>query len=66
MKKFGIVLQYELKEYFNNKGFVIFTLLLALGGAVLLFLPRFIDLSGFTGVQAEGGSRQEAGIRPVS
>ena len=61
MKKFGIVLQYELKEYFNNKGFVIFTLLLALGGAVLLFLPRFIDLSGFTGVQAEGGSRQEAG-----
>ncbi|MCI8566548.1 MAG: ABC transporter permease [Lachnospiraceae bacterium] len=56
MKKFGIVLRYELSEYFNSKGFVIFTLLLALGGAVLLFLPRFIDLSGFTGVQTVGGA----------
>ena len=56
MKKFGIVLGYELREYFNSKGFVIFTLLLALGGAILLFLPRFIDLSGFTGVQVIGGS----------
>lgn len=58
MKKFGIVLQYELNEYFNNKGFVIFTVILALAGAVVLFLPRFIDMSGFTGVETTVSSGQ--------
>lgn len=50
MKKFGIVLRYELKEYFNNKGFMTFTVLLSVVGAVLLCLPRFMNLSAFTGV----------------
>ncbi len=50
MKNFWIVLKYELKEYFASKGFVAFTLILAIGGAILLSLPRFIDMSGFTGV----------------
>lgn len=50
MKKFLIVLQYELKEYFSSKGFVAFTLVLAVAGALLLCLPRFIDMSDFTGV----------------
>ncbi len=50
MKSFWIVLKYELKEYFASKGFVAFTLLLALGGIILLSLPRFIDMSEFTGV----------------
>lgn len=53
MKKFGIVLKYELKEYFSNKGFMMLTILLALAGAVLLCLPRFIDMSAFTGVGTE-------------
>lgn len=66
MKKFGIVLQYELKEYFHNKGFVIFTLLLALGGAILLFLPRFIDLSGFTGVEPDNGYETNEGSQTGS
>ncbi|MDE6608899.1 MAG: ABC transporter permease [Lachnospiraceae bacterium] len=50
MKSFWIVLKYELKEYFTSKGFVAFTLLLAIGGIILSFLPRFIDMSDFTGV----------------
>lgn len=54
MRKFGIVLKYELKEYFTNKSFMIITLLLALAGSVVLFLPRFVDLSDFTGVQVTG------------
>ena len=54
MRKFGIVLKYELKEYFSSKGFMIITILIALAGSVLLFLPRFVDLSGFTGVQVVG------------
>ncbi len=54
MRKIGIVLKYELKEYFASKGFMAFTLLLAIGAAVLLFLPRFVDMSGMTGVQVVG------------
>lgn len=50
MKKFWIVLTYELKEYFSSKSFVLITLLIAAAGVILLFLPRFIDLSDFTGV----------------
>ncbi len=55
MRKFSIVLKYELKEYFSNKAFMALTLALALLGGVLLFLPRFVDMSGFTGVKVVGG-----------
>jgi len=54
MRKFLIVLQYEMKEYFGNKTFMIITLLLAFGGAFLLFLPRVIDMSSITGVNKSG------------
>lgn len=59
MNKFIVVLQYELKEYFKNKGFMILTFALALGGAFLLFLPRFIDMSGITGV----GVKEEVEVK---
>lgn len=55
MRKFSIVLKYELKEYFSNKAFMALTIVLALLGAALLFLPRFVDMSGFTGVKVVGG-----------
>ena len=58
MRKFWIVLKYELRDYLNSKGFVAMTLLLAIAGAVLLFLPRFVDMSGFTGVQIVGNGSQ--------
>ena len=51
MRKFLIILESELKEYLSAKGFMIFTILIAVIGAGLLCLPRFIDLSDFTGVQ---------------
>ena len=54
MRKFGIVLKYELKEYFSSKGFMALTFVIAFLGAALLFLPRFIDMSDFTGVQVVG------------
>ena len=54
MRKFGIVLKYELKEYFGSKGFMVLTFIIAFLGAALLFLPRFIDMSDFTGVQVVG------------
>lgn len=55
MRKFVIVLKYELKEYFSNKAFMGLTVLLALLGVGMLFLPRFVDMSGFTGVKIVGG-----------
>lgn len=59
MRKFGIVLKYELIEYFSNKSFMIITILLALASAVTLFLPRFVDMSDFTGVQVTGSEKTE-------
>jgi len=52
MRKFLIVLQYELKEYVRNRSFVIITLLLALVGGLVLFAPRVIDMSGFLGTSS--------------
>jgi ABC-2 type transport system permease protein len=42
MKKFYVVLIYELKELISNKTFVIVTIALALGSILLLSLPSFI------------------------
>ncbi len=47
MKKFLTVLEFELKNYFGSKSFMVLTLLLAFLGAGVLFLPRFADF-GFT------------------
>lgn len=59
MKRFWIVLKYELKEYFTNKVFMGLTLVLVVLGAAALFLPRFVDMSGFTGVEVVGGGSGE-------
>lgn len=59
MRKFAIVLKYELKEYFSNKIFMGLTIFLALLGVGVLFLPRFVDMSGFTGVKIVGGTDEE-------
>ncbi len=51
MRKFGIVLKYELKEYLANKGFMAVTIILTVVGILIMFLPRVFDMSDFTGVQ---------------
>ena len=58
MRKFVIVLKYELKEYFSNKVFIGLTIFLAALGAGILFLPRFVDMSGFTGVKIVGSQEE--------
>lgn len=58
MKRFMIVLKFELKEYFTSKAFMGLTIALAVLGAVLLTLPRFVDMSGFTGVAVTGGGEE--------
>ena len=64
MKGFGIVLKYELKEYFTNKVFMGLTVALVVLGAAALFLPRFVDMSGFTGGPVAGGAK-ESGEKEV-
>lgn len=59
MRNFWIILEYELKEYFSSKGFMIFTVLLAVGGALLLCLPRVMDMSSVTGVVIEGVAKED-------
>ena len=59
MRRFGIVLGYELKEYFASRLFMGLTVALAAAGAVLLFLPRVVDMSGFTGVQIVGNGGED-------
>ena len=66
MRKLGVVLKYELKEYFGSKAFMMITLLIAVGGALLLCLPRFIDLSDFTGVGGEPDTVQNVQDVPES
>lgn len=52
MRKFSIVLKYELKEYLKNKSFVIITLLLAVIGGLALFAPRVFNMSGLLGTSS--------------
>ena len=59
MRRFLIVLKYELKEYFTNKVFMGLTAALVILGAAALFLPRLVDMSGFPGVQVTGSDEDE-------
>ena len=49
MKKFLIVLEYELLNYFKNKSYMITTVLIAVIAGALMFLPRVFDMSDFLG-----------------
>lgn len=59
MKKFLIVLEFELKEYLKNKAFVITTLLIAFLGAGVLFLPSLFDMSKYLPVPSPDGVVKE-------
>lgn len=59
MKKIWLVLEFELKEYLRNKMFVGSTLLIAVLGAILLFLPTLFDLSGVLPVPSKGNTVAE-------
>lgn len=46
MKQFGKILKFELKNYFANKTFVGVTVFLMAAIAVVMFFPRFFEISG--------------------
>jgi len=58
MKKFLVVLQYELTNYFKNKSYMISTILLIALVGIGMFLPRFFDMSGILGTPPKTESGQ--------
>lgn len=58
MKKFLVVLQYELKNYFKNKSYMISTIFLIALVGIGMFLPRFFDMSGILGTPQKTESGQ--------
>lgn len=59
MKKFFTVLQFELLNYFKNKTYITTTVLIGIVIAIILTLPRFIDMSEFLGVPIDALENQE-------
>jgi len=49
MKKFAVVFSFELKNYIQNKSYMITTIIIAVILAAIMFLPRVIDMSDMTG-----------------
>ncbi len=49
MKKFSVVFMYELKNYIQNKSYMVSTILIAVLLAAIMFLPRVIDMSSMLG-----------------
>ena len=58
MRKFFVVLGFELKNYLKDKTFLIITLLISVFGGLALFLPSFFDLSDVLPVPAHEGKQQ--------
>jgi len=58
MKKFLIVLQYELTNYFKNKSYMISTIFLIAIVGIGMFLPRFFDMSSLLGTSTKIESTQ--------
>jgi len=59
MKKFLVVLQYELTNYFKNKSYLISTIFLIALVGIGMFLPRFFDMSGILGTPQKTESSQD-------
>ncbi len=49
MKKFSVVFMYELKNYIQNKSYMVSTIVIAVLLAAIMFLPRVIDMSSMLG-----------------
>lgn len=59
MKKLKTVFKFELSNYIQNRGYLIATAVIAVLIAVIMFLPRFIDMSDFLGTGSDSETAQE-------
>lgn len=61
MKKFSVVFVYELKNYIQNKSYMVSTILIAVLLAAIMFLPRIFDMSDMLGENtADSSSVQDS------
>lgn len=65
MKKFGVVLQYELMNYLKNKSFMISTVVISILAAIILFLPSFFDMSGILGTKDKNTDTEQEEITDI-
>lgn len=61
MKKFFVVMQYELFNYFKNKSYLITTILVAVVAGVIMFLPSIFDMSEMLGTGGGTDTEQTGG-----
>lgn len=61
MKQFITVLKFELANYIKNKTYMVTTILMAVVLGALMFLPRFIDLTGMTGASSQVAEEEKSG-----
>lgn len=61
MKKFSVVFMYELKNYIQNKSYMVSTIVIALLLAAIMFLPRVIDMSSMLGGSSTSSSQDSVG-----
>lgn len=59
MKKFYTVLQFELGNYFKNRSFMLWTIILGVLISLALFLPNVIDMSEILGLEETQPSQNE-------
>lgn len=59
MKKLKTVLQFEFSNYIQNKSYVIATALIAIIIAIIMFLPRYIDMSDILGTDTKTSQNTE-------
>lgn len=57
MKRFFVVMQYELLNYIKNKSYLITTIIVAVVAGFIMFLPSIFDMSGMLGT--DGGEDTE-------
>lgn len=62
MKKFSVVFMYELKNYIQNKSYMVSTILIAVLLAAIMFLPRVIDMSGMLGSDTSTSSPSQDSV----
>lgn len=52
MKKFLVVLEYEIMTYLKNKSYIISTVVIAVLAAILMFVPRFVNIKSLIGIDS--------------
>lgn len=64
MRKYLTVLQFELTNYFKNRTYIITTAIIAIVIAIILTMPRFINMADFFGVPTESVDTDEKDAVP--